>query len=83
MKGMKSYIIYFIIKKNNHGYLNEIQIEAVSKKEAIIKTKKMVMENSGKHAFACTNRKPVKTKTGLEFNGMIYPKYSELFHMLY
>jgi hypothetical protein len=80
---MKTYTVYFIIKKNNHGYLHEKTVEASNQKEAIKLVRDQVPEECGRNAFHCTCKKPIRTKDGMEMNGIIYTKYSEVFNMLW
>ena len=80
---MKTYTVYFIIKKNNHGYLNEKTVEANSQKEAIKFVRNQVKDECGRNAFNCTCKKPIRTKDCVEMNGIIYTKCSELFNMLW
>lgn len=80
---MKSYTVYFIIKKFNHGYLNEETVEANNQKEAIKIVKENVKNRCNKYAFNCTCKKPIRTKDGMEMNGAVYTKYSELFNALW
>ena len=77
------YTVYFIIKKNRHGYLNQHTVTAKNQREAIQKTRKHVKENSGRTAFNCTFEAPVKRKDGMSFGGKIYTRYSELFNMMW
>lgn len=79
----KSYRVYFIIKKNNHGYLNEKVITASNQKDAIKLVREKVREESGRNAFHCTCKAPKKVKDGMEFDGFIYKRYSELFNSLW
>ena len=80
---MKDYTVYFIIKKKGHGYLHERTVKARNQKEAIKTVKEKVMEDCNRCAFSCTCKKPVRTENGMEMNGKIYTRYSELFNMLW
>lgn len=80
---MKYYKVYYIIKKNGHGYLNETEVQAKNQKEAIAKVRADVRERTGRNAFSATCKAPAITKYGLYWNGGTYTRYSELFHMLW
>lgn len=80
---MKDYTVYFIIKKFNHGYLTQKTVSAKNMKVAIQIVKDTVKTETGRHAFTCTCKAPIKNKNGLEYNGKTYSKYSELFNQLW
>jgi hypothetical protein len=80
---MKEYTIYFIIKKNGHGYMNQETVAAKNKAEAIRLVKANILENTGRNAFQCTTKQPVIRDGVLEYNGMLYTRYSDLFHTLW
>lgn len=80
---MKDYTVYFIIKKNNHGYMNQKTVVAKNQKEAIAAVKEKVKENTGRHAFQCSCKAPEKMECGLYYNGWVYTRYSELFNQLW
>ena len=86
MKGgenMNQYTVYFIVKKNNHGYLNQIEVTARNQREAIAIAQEQVKESSGRNAFGATCKAPKRVAGGMEFNGGTYTRYSELFHTLW
>lgn len=80
---MRDYTVYFIVKNDGHGYLNQAEVSANNQKEAVASVKKSVRENSGKCAFCATCKVPERVKGGMLFNGMIYTRYSELFNRLW
>lgn len=82
-KTLKNYTVYFVIKKNNHGYLNQETVTAENQKQAIRMVKDSVYKNSGKNAFYCTCEEPEMTKAGLVFNGGTYTRYSDVFNQLW
>lgn len=82
-ESMRDYTVYFIIKKNNHGYLNQQTIKAKNQREAIKAVKEKVLADTGKHAFSCTTQKPERASDGMRFNGMTYTRYSDLFNTLW
>ena len=80
---MKDYTVYFIIKKDGHGYLNQAEVSAKNQAEAIASVRKSVRESSGRNAFSATCNAPVRVKDGMLFNGGTYTRYSELFNRLW
>lgn len=80
---MKDYTIYFVIKRDGHAYLHQMETVANNQREAITYVRNAVREDTGRHAFHCTTKKPVKTERGLEWDGMIYTKYCDVFHTLW
>ena len=80
---MKDYTVYFIIKKDRHGYLNQETVKAHNKKEAVKMAREMVRANTGRNAFNATCNSPLVTRTGCLFNGMLYQKYDPTFHTLW
>lgn len=80
---MKNYKVYYIIKKHGHGYLNETEVTARNQREAIREVRQSVRTNTGRNAFHCTTHPPIKVKRGVEYDGMIYSRYDELFHTLW
>lgn len=80
---MKDYTVYFIIKKDNHGYLNQQTVQARNRENAIKAVKAKVLRDSGRNAFNCTMQKPERVANGMRFNGMTYTGFSELFNRLW
>lgn len=80
---MRQYIVYFILKKNSHGYLKQMEVTANNQREAIASVRKSVKESTGRNAFGATCKAPKGVPSGMEFNGMIYTRYSDLFHTLW
>ena len=80
---MKDYTVYFIIKKDGHGYLNSETATAKNQKEAKKQVKELVYKNTGRTAFGCTCKAPIRVKSGMEFNGGVYTRYSEWFNTLW
>ena len=78
-----NYTVYFIIKKNCHGYLNQMGVTAKNQKEAVALVRDSVRRDSGRNAFSATCKAPKKVSDGMLFNGMTYTRYSELFNMLW
>jgi len=79
---MKKFTVYFILEKDNHGFMNQISGMAKTEAEAIAKAKKEMLKN-GHMIYHCSTNKPVKTSSGLEYNGTLYTKYDDCFHQLY
>ena len=73
----QEYTVYYVISKNNHGYLCNNTVTANNQQEAIKLTKTHAKEMRGHHAFCCTCKRPEKTEKGLLWSGMWYTKYSE------
>lgn len=80
---MKRYTVYFIIKKNNHGYLNEKTVIAHNQKEAVKLVRESVKAESGRNAFKCTCKKPELVPSGMKYGGIVYTRYSPIFHSLW
>ena len=80
---MRDYTVYFIIKRNGHAYLHQMETVARNQREAISYVRKSVFEDTGRHAFHCTTKKPIKTEKGLEWDGMVYTNYSDTFNALW
>ena len=80
---MKTYKVFYMIKKDSHAYLHNMEIEAYNQKEAKVLVKKIVREKTNRHAFHVTCKEPIKTKYGLEWNGMTFTKYNELLNRLW
>ncbi len=80
---MRDYTVYFIIKKHNHGYLNQETVMARNKKEAVKAVRELVKHNSGRNAFHATCNAPAITKAGCLFDGMTYQGYDPTFRMLW
>lgn len=80
---MKTYKVFYMIKKDGHAYLHNMEIEAYNQKEAKVLVKKIVREKTNRHAFHLTCKEPVKNKYGLEWNGMTFTKYNELSNKLW
>lgn len=73
----KFYTVYYIIKKNNSGYLRSRTVLARNQKEAIREVKTQVKETTGRTAFSATCKKPEPTTHGMLWNGMIYTRWNE------
>ena len=80
---MRDYTVYFIIKSNGHAYLHQMETVARNQREAIGYVRNSVLEDTGRHAFHCKTKKPVKTEKGLEWDGMVYTNYSDIFNTLW
>lgn len=80
---MKQYKVYFIIKENNHGYLNHFIVEANNQKQAFTAVRNVVKKETGKHAFHTTCKEPIETDYGLYFNGGTYTRYNKLLGRLW
>ena len=80
---MKTYIVYYIIKQNCHGYLKWMEVKAPNQKEAFREVKNIVKRTTDKHAFSTTCKQPIKNKYGLIFNDKIYTRYNEAFKTLW
>lgn len=80
---MKDYTVYFIIKKDRHGYLNQETVKAHNKKEAVKMVRDMVKTNTGRNAFSATCNSPLVIQAGCLFNDMLYQKYDPTFHTLW
>lgn len=74
---MKKYNVYYIIKKNGHGYLRNMEVDAHNQKEAMQIVKEAVLRETGRNAFHKTCKAPVKTKYGMQYDGMTYTRYNE------
>lgn len=83
IRNMKQYKVYYIIKENNHGYLNRFIVEADNQKRAFLAVKNVVKKETGKHAFHITCKEPIENKYGLEYDGMIYTRYNKLLGRLW
>lgn len=79
----KEYTVYYIIKMDGRGYIRHKNVIAPNQKQAYIMVKNDVKKNDGKHAFHTTCKEPVKTDYGLEFDGMTYTRYNEMFDTLW
>ena len=55
---MKSYQVFYWIKKNRHEYLEHMFVSANSAKDACRIGKKRVMEQTGRNAFRPTTKAP-------------------------
>lgn len=80
---MRYYKVYYIIKENNHGYLNRFVVKANNQKEAFKAVKNMVKKETGKTAFHTTCKEPIETDYGLYFNGGTYTRYNKLLERLW
>lgn len=80
---MKYYKVYFIIKENNHGYLNHFIVEANNQKEAFRIVKNVVKNETGKTAFHTTCEEPIENDYGLYFDGGTYTRYNKLLGRLW
>lgn len=57
---MKSYQVFYWIKKNGHEYLEHLFVVAKNQKEACSKVKAIVKEKTGRNAFRPTCTPPTK-----------------------
>lgn len=80
---MKQYKVYFIIKENNHGYLNHLIVEANNQKQAFTAVRDVVKKETGRHAFHTTCKEPIETDYGLYFDGGTYTRYNKLLGRLW
>lgn len=60
---VKSYQVFYIIKKNNKEELNHMFVYADNQKEAIRKCREQVKLQKGKNAFRATTKKPFEVTT--------------------
>lgn len=77
-KEMNNYKVWYIIKKNHHGYLYEMTVHANNKKDAFRMVRNAIYKETGKHAFRCTCTVPKKLNYGLDgivFDGESFPNY--------
>lgn len=74
---MKKYTVYYIIKRDGHGYLRWSTIDAENQKTAIKRVKDSVKLETGRTAFRATCKEPASHKQGLLFDGMIYTRYNK------
>ena len=80
---MKDYTVYFIIKKEAHGFLNQETVKAQNQRDAIKLVKEKIRKNTGRTAFRCTCKAPVRTKDGMFYIDGTYTKYNETWNMLW
>ena len=80
---MKDYTVYFIIKKDAHGYLNQETVTAQTQKEAIRQVKEKVKRNTGRTAFTCTCKPPKRVQAGMIYNNSLYTRYNETWNLLW
>ena len=57
---VKSYQVFYIIKKNKKEELNHMFVYANNQKEAIQKCREQVKLQTGRHAFSATTKTPVE-----------------------
>lgn len=70
---LKSYQVYYIIKKNNREYLEHIFINANNTKAACQECKRIVREKTGRNAFYPTTKEPKQiNEKDCIINGKIY-----------
>ena len=80
---MKMYKVFYMIKKDGHAYLHNMEIEACNQKEAKVFVKKIVREKTNRHAFHVTCKEPIETNYGLRWDDMIYTCYDPLLERLW
>lgn len=80
---MRLYKVYYAIKRDGHCYLHNMTVRANNRQQAYAQVKVIVKEKQNRNAFYTTVKEPIKTKYGLEFNGMIYTRYNELLNRLW
>ena len=71
---MKEYVVWYIVKKNGHGYLYKHRTKAKNKKEAFQSTREACERLHSAHAFGMSTNGPEFTTNGASYNGMIYTR---------
>lgn len=56
---MKQYTVWYIIKRNNRGYVHHSEVEASNQKEAMKLTEEDAKQRFDRHAFSKTTKEPV------------------------
>lgn len=76
---MKTYTVYYCIKKNNSGFLCHEDIEANNKKEAFALCEEISKKKHKAHAFWKTLSAPDgMTEYGFSWQGMVFTRYWEI-----
>ena len=69
---LKQYKVWFVIKKNNHGYLKSMEVEASNQKQAKEIVDEEAARKYGAHAFWKTFKQPVERPDGsVEYDGSV------------
>lgn len=71
---MKEYQIYFVIKKDNCGYIKTMVVSARNKKEAFAAVEEASRKYYKRHAFYKTTTPPVEMENGVLYDGMLYTR---------
>lgn len=73
---MKHYSVWFIVKKNNHGYLHVYETDAANKKDAFQAARDYCRKQYNAHAFTMSTTGPkfVIGPNTVEYNGGVYTK---------
>ena len=53
MKKYRLYRVDFFIPKKGHVHIEAIELNALSSREALAETRKLVFTDTGEHAFRC------------------------------
>ena len=73
---MKKYTVYYVIKRDGHGWLRHHDVMAKNQKEAFRLTKEHVYNTIKRNAFWCTCKIPVELDDGtLEWDWRNFPRY--------
>ncbi len=73
---MKEYIVWYIVKKNGHGYLYKHYAQVRNRKEAFQATREACERLHSAHAFSMSTKGPELSAGGTNYNGMIYARAS-------
>ena len=79
---MKKYTVWYILKKDNHGYLKNREVEAENKKDAFAKAEEYAQTHFYRHAFTKSLKAPEwhggepgdLEHSDLHYNGMVYTR---------
>ena len=74
MAKMKKYDVWFITKRNNHGYLHKHEAIAENQKIAIKLIKECCRIQYQAHAFSVSTKTPEVMEDGVVYLDMLYPK---------
>lgn len=82
---MSKYVVWYILKMDNHGYLKSHEVEAADKKEAFALTEEYAQVTFSRHAFTKSLKAPKweggvpgdLERRNLSYSGMVYSMASK------
>ena len=75
---MKEYTVWFIIKKEGHGWVKKFTTQAKNQKEAKEKALEYSLSKLDRYAFYRTCHAPVETDSGLHWHGAgVFTRYCD------